>query len=56
MFREALGRPDGAGAIGRGGSVALEGGFRAPGLGGTKSTEEVTEAVVRWATAGEGVT
>ncbi len=56
MFRYALGRPDVAGAIERGVSVALEAGFRTPDLGGTKSTEEVTEAVVRWATAGEGVT
>src|SRR5829696_4905214 len=54
MFRHALGRPDVAGAIERGASVALEAGFRTPDLGGTKSTEEVTEAVVRWATAGEG--
>ena len=56
MFRHALGRPDVAGAIERGVSVALEAGFRTPDLGGTKSTEEVTEAVVKWATAGEGVT
>lgn len=56
MFRHSLGRPDVAGAIERGVSVALEAGFRTPDLGGEKSTEEVTEAVCRWATAGEGVT
>jgi 3-isopropylmalate dehydrogenase len=55
MFRHSLGRPDVAGAIERGVNVALEAGFRTPDLGGNKNTEEVTEAVVRWATAGEGV-
>ena len=56
MFRHSLGRPDVAGAIERGVNVALEAGFRTPDLGGTRTTEEVTEAVVRWATAGDGVT
>ena len=56
MFRHALGRPDVAGGIERGVSVALEAGFRTPDLGGDKSTEEVTQAVVKWTAAGEGVT
>jgi 3-isopropylmalate dehydrogenase len=55
MFRHALGRPDVAGGIERGVSVALEAGFRTPDLGGEKSTEEVTRAVVKWTAAGEGV-
>jgi 3-isopropylmalate dehydrogenase len=55
MFRHALGRPDVAGAIERGVSVALEAGFRTPDLGGEKSTEEVMRAVVKWTAAGEGV-
>ena len=55
MFRHSLGRPDVAGAIERGVNVALEAGMRTPDLGGERNTEEVTEAVVKWATAGEGV-
>jgi 3-isopropylmalate dehydrogenase len=55
MFRHALGRPDVAGGIERGVSVALEAGFRTPDLGGSKSTQEVTRAVSRWTAAGEGV-
>ncbi|MCA1740626.1 MAG: 3-isopropylmalate dehydrogenase [Actinobacteria bacterium] len=56
MFRHSLGRPDVAGAIERGVSVALEAGFRTPDLGGKKSTGEVMRAVARWTAAGEGVT
>jgi 3-isopropylmalate dehydrogenase len=56
MFRHSLGRPDIAGGIERGVSVALEAGFRTPDIGGKNGTEEVTQAVVRWAAAGEGVT
>lgn len=55
MFRYSLGRPDVAGAIERGVSVALEAGFLTPDVGGDKGTEEVTRAVRRWAAAGEGV-
>ncbi len=55
MFRHSLGRPDVAGAIERGVSVALEAGLRTPDLGGSNSTEEVTRAVSKWAAAGEGV-
>jgi len=55
MFRHSLGRPDVAGGIERGASVALEAGFRTPDIGGKNGTEEVTRAVVRWAAAGEGV-
>jgi 3-isopropylmalate dehydrogenase len=55
MFRHALGRPDVAGGIERGVSVALGAGFRTPDLGGEKRTEEVTRAVVKWTAAGEGV-
>jgi isocitrate/isopropylmalate dehydrogenase len=55
MFRHSLGRPDVAGAIERGVNVALEAGFRTPDLGGEKGTQEVTGAVVKWTTAGEGV-
>ena len=55
MFRHSLGRPDVAEAIEQGVSVALEAHFLTPDLGGTKTTEEVTEAVSRWVAAGEGV-
>ena len=55
LFRHSLGRPDVAGAIQQGVSVALEAGFRTPDLGGDKNTEEVTRAVSRWTAAGEGV-
>jgi 3-isopropylmalate dehydrogenase len=55
MFRHSLGRPDVAGAIDRGVSVALEAGYLTPDLGGNKSTEEVMRAVSRWTAAGEGV-
>ena len=55
MFRHALGRPDVAGAIERGVSVALEAGFRTADLGGNHTTEDVTRAVSRWTAAGEGV-
>lgn len=55
MFRHALGRPDVAGGIEQGVSVALEAGFRTPDIGGHKSTEEVMRAVSRWTAAGEGV-
>ncbi len=55
MFRHSLGRPDMAGAIERGISVALESGFRTPDIGGNKGTEEVMRAVSRWTASGEGV-
>ena len=55
MFRHVLGRPDVAGGIERGVSVALEAGFRTADLGGKHTTEDVTRAVSRWAAAGEGV-
>ena len=55
MFRHSLGRPDVAGAIEQGVSVALEAHYLTPDLGGNKTTEEVTEAVSRWVAAGEGV-
>ena len=55
MFRHTLGRPDVAGAIEQGVSVALEAHFLTPDLGGKRTTEEVTEAVSRWVAAGEGV-
>src|SRR5919199_1719834 len=55
MFRHSLGRPDVAGAIEQGVSVALEAGFLTPDVGGDKGTKEVTRAVRRWAAAGEGV-
>ena len=55
MFRHSLGRPDVAGAIERGVSVALEAGFKTPDLGGDKSTGEVVRAVSEWTAAGEGV-
>ncbi len=55
MFRHTLGRPDLAGAIEQGVSVALEAHYLTPDMGGKKSTEEVTEAVSRWVAAGEGV-
>src|SRR5918992_1347835 len=42
MFRHTLGRPDVAGAIEQGVSVALEAHYLTPGLGGNKTTEEVT--------------
>ncbi len=55
MFRHSLGRPDVAGAIEQGVSVALEAHYLTPDLGGSKTTQEVTEAVTRWVAAGEGV-
>ena len=55
MFRHSLGRPDVAGAIEQGVSVALEAHYLTPDLGGKKTTQEVTEAVSRWVAAGEGV-
>ena len=55
MFRHSLGRPDVAGAIEQGVSVALEAHYLTPDLGGNKTTEEVTEAVSKWVAAGEGV-
>jgi 3-isopropylmalate dehydrogenase len=55
MFRYSLGRPDVAGAIEQGVSVALEAHYLTPDLGGNKTTEEVTEAVSKWVAAGEGV-
>jgi isocitrate/isopropylmalate dehydrogenase len=55
MFRHTLGRPDVAEAIEQGVSVALEAHFLTADLGGTKTTEEVTQAVSRWVAAGEGV-
>ena len=55
MFRHTLGRPDVAGAIEQGVSVALEAHYLTPDLGGNKTTEEVTEAVSKWVAAGEGV-
>jgi 3-isopropylmalate dehydrogenase len=55
MFRHSLGRPDVAGAIEQGVSVALEAHYLTPDLGGKKTTQEVTEAVTRWVAAGEGV-
>jgi 3-isopropylmalate dehydrogenase len=55
MFRHTLGRPDVAGAIEQGVSVAVEAHYLTPDLGGKKSTQEVTEAVSRWVAAGEGV-
>jgi 3-isopropylmalate dehydrogenase len=55
MFRHSLGRPDVAGAIEQGVSVALEAHYLTPDLGGERTTEEVTEAVSKWVAAGEGV-
>jgi 3-isopropylmalate dehydrogenase len=55
MFRHSLGRPDIAGAIEQGVSVALEAHYLTPDLGGNKLTQEVTEAVSKWVAAGEGV-
>lgn len=55
MFRHSLGRPDVAEAIEQGVSVALEARFLTADIGGSKTTEEVTEAVCRWVAAGEGV-
>jgi 3-isopropylmalate dehydrogenase len=55
MFRHSLGRPDVAGAIEQGVSVALEAHYLTPDLGGNKTTEEVTDAVSKWVAAGEGV-
>jgi 3-isopropylmalate dehydrogenase len=55
MFRHTLGRPDVAGAIEQGVSVALEAHYLTPDLGGKRTTAEVTEAVSRWVAAGEGV-
>jgi 3-isopropylmalate dehydrogenase len=55
MFRHTLGRPDVAGGIEQGVSVALEAHYLTPDLGGKRTTEEVTEAVSKWVAAGEGV-
>ncbi len=55
MFRHSLGRPDVSGAIERAVSTALGAGFSTGDLGGSKGTEEVTDAVCRWMAAGEGV-
>ena len=55
MFRHTLGRPDIAKAIEQGVSVALEAHYLTADLGGTRTTEEVTDAVGRWVGAGEGV-
>jgi 3-isopropylmalate dehydrogenase len=55
MFRYTLGRPDVAGAIEQGVSVALEAHYLTPDLGGNKTTDEVARAVSRWVAAGEGV-
>ncbi|HSL00795.1 MAG TPA: 3-isopropylmalate dehydrogenase [Rubrobacteraceae bacterium] len=55
MFRHSLGRPDVAGAIEQGVSVALEAHYLTPDLGGEKTTQQVTEAVSKWVAAGEGV-
>jgi 3-isopropylmalate dehydrogenase len=55
MFRHTLGRPDVAGAIEQGVSVALEAHYLTPDLGGQKTTQEITEAVSKWVAAGEGV-
>jgi 3-isopropylmalate dehydrogenase len=55
MFRHTLGRPDVAEAIEQGVSVALEARFLTADLGGSKTTEQVAEAVSRWVGAGEGV-
>ena len=55
MFRHSLGRPDVAEAIEQGVSVALEAHFLTADLGGSKTTEQVAEAVGRWIGAGEGV-
>jgi 3-isopropylmalate dehydrogenase len=55
MFRHTLGRPDVAGAIEQGVSMALEAHYLTPDMGGKKTTEEVTEAVRKWVAAGEGV-
>ncbi len=55
MFRHSLGRPDVAGAIEQGVSVALEAHYLTPDLGGKKTTQQVTEAVSKWVAAGEGV-
>src|ERR671929_206718 len=55
MFRHSLGRPDVAGAIEQGVSVALEAHYLTPDLGGERTTEEVSEAVSKWVAAGEGV-
>ncbi|MDQ5811366.1 MAG: 3-isopropylmalate dehydrogenase, partial [Actinomycetota bacterium] len=51
MFRHSLGRPDVAGAIEQGVSVALEAHYLTPDLGGNKTTEVVTEAVSKWVAA-----
>ena len=55
MFRHSLGRPDVAGAIALGVSVAVEAHYLTPDLGGNKTTEEVAQAVIKWVAAGEGV-
>jgi 3-isopropylmalate dehydrogenase len=55
MFRHTLGRPDVAGAIEQGVSMAVEAHYLTPDLGGKKTTQEITEAVSRWVAAGEGV-
>src|ERR671914_579933 len=51
MFRHSLGRPDVAGAIEQGVSVALDAHYLPPDLGGNKTTQEVTEAVSKWVAA-----
>jgi 3-isopropylmalate dehydrogenase len=55
MLRHAFGRPDVAEAIEQGVSAALEARFLTPDLGGKKTTEEATNAVIRWTAGGEGV-
>jgi 3-isopropylmalate dehydrogenase len=55
MFRHSLGRPDVSEGIERGVSVALETHCLTPDLGGTKTTEDVKNAVSKWVGAGEGV-
>ncbi|MCA3749449.1 MAG: 3-isopropylmalate dehydrogenase [Rubrobacter sp.] len=54
MFRHGLGRPEVAEAIERGVAAAVEAGHLTPDLGGSSSTEEATEAVVRQVAAEEG--
>lgn len=55
MFRHSLGRPDIAESIEQGVSVALEAHYLTADLGGSKTTQQVAEAVGRWIGAGEGV-
>lgn len=54
MFKHGLDRPDISDALERAVSVAMEAGYLTRDLGGDKSTEEVTAAVVKWVGAGEG--